>query len=175
MGWRGITLGNGLVWIDHAGAITAINHETDALLQRTSVVIAHDKSRIHPSLSQYEYPILWWETSTYSLRIDRLAGESLRLCLWKRGVRSDALPALVLTAGTQEFHGSGGNHAYEFSDGDKLYVIRMTPVGTSEVPPGELRIYSREEVSVSPEARNSYQGFQELLVEEFVAPVSWGE
>jgi len=50
-------------------------------------------------------------------------------------------PDLVMKNGNWIPEGSGGNHAYEFINGNYKYVCYINTLGADETPPATLTVY----------------------------------
>ena len=145
VGWRGLMLNNGLIWMNDAGSITAINYQSEkerALLERA---IQKDKQQLPPFLRQFNRPLYKIITKHYRIRIDELAGDQLRYTCWslKNGKKE---PDLVLYNGVFEAQGTGGNHSITFANNLYRYVISVNRLGTSETPESVLTVYKQEKI-----------------------------
>ncbi len=134
VGWRGIMLYNGLVWLDYNGKIMAVNYESRAEQARQKKLLAKDRATLYASLQTYKQPVLKINTKKYHIRIDRLKNGKFRYVAWKRGMSESQKPDLVLTNGTVKYDGSGGNHRYIFDSGAYQYVVRRVVIGTVHSP-----------------------------------------
>mgnify|MGYP002144701867 CR=1 FL=1 len=54
MGWRGIMLGSGEVWLDFDGKVIGINHQTAQAAKRKAELVAKQKSDLYPGLREYQ-------------------------------------------------------------------------------------------------------------------------
>ncbi|PSJ88059.1 hypothetical protein CT153_12270 [Aeromonas veronii] len=141
MGWRGIMLGSGEVWMDFDGKVIGINHQTAQAAKLKAELIARQKSGLHPSVREYKSPELMWQTEKFTIRIDELDDGHYRYASWaKRKTLADK-PDLVLKNGTVRVEGTGGNHTYLFTSGPYRYECVVTVLGERGVPPGELVVY----------------------------------
>ncbi|WP_279475385.1 hypothetical protein [Aeromonas veronii] len=141
MGWRGIMLGNGEVWMDFDGKVIGINHQTAQAAKLKAELIARQKSGLHPSVREYKSPELMWQTEKFTIRIDELDDGHYRYASWARGKTLADKPDLVLKNGTVRVEGTGGNHTYFFTSGPYRYECVVTVLGERGVPPGELVVY----------------------------------
>jgi len=141
MGWRGIMLGSGKIWMDYDGNIIAVNYQTALEAKLASKLIAKQKNTLHPSLKEYQRPVLMWQTEKFTIRIDQLNNGKYRYASWAKGNPISDKPDLVLKNGEVKFDGSGGNHSFQFQSGPYQYECQVTVVGTSDSPPGVLMIY----------------------------------
>lgn len=144
MGWRGIMLGSGEVWMDFDGKVIGINHQTAQAAKLKAELIARQKSDLHPSVREYKNPALMWQTEKFHIRIDELDDGHYRYASWAKGKTLADKPDLVLKNGTVRVEGSGGNHTYLFTSGPYRYECVVTVLGERGVPPGELVVYKND-------------------------------
>ena len=67
MGWRGIMLGSGEVWLDFDGKVIGINHQTAQAAKRKAELVAKQKSDLYPGLREYQRPALMWQTEKFTM------------------------------------------------------------------------------------------------------------
>ncbi|WP_368160089.1 hypothetical protein [Aeromonas sp. R5-3] len=144
MGWRGIMLGSGEVWLDFDGKVIGINHQTAQAAKRKAELVAKQKSDLYPGLREYKRPELMWQTEKFTIRIDELGDGRYRYASWAKGKALSDKPDLVLKNGTVRMEGSGGNHTYLFTNGPYRYECAVTVLGEQGMPPGELVVYQNE-------------------------------
>ncbi|MEH8198266.1 hypothetical protein [Aeromonas allosaccharophila] len=144
MGWRGIMLGSGEVWMDFDGKVIGINHQTAQAVKLKAELIARQKSGLHPSVQEYKSPELMWQTEKFTIRIDELDDGHYRYASWAKGKTLADKPDLVLKNGTVRVEGTGGNHTYLFTSGPYRYECVVTVLGERGVPPGELVVYKKD-------------------------------
>ncbi|RUR59773.1 hypothetical protein ELS78_01605 [Aeromonas veronii] len=144
MGWRGIMLGSGEVWLDFDGKVIGINHQTAQAAKLKAELIARQKSDLHPSVREYKDPSLMWQTEKFTIRIDELDDGHYRYASWAKGKTLADRPDLVLKNGTVRVEGTGGNHTYLFTSGPYRYECVVTVLGERGVPPGELVVYKND-------------------------------
>ncbi|MGE8380672.1 MAG: hypothetical protein ACN6PN_20050 [Sphingobacterium sp.] len=124
VGWRGIMLDNGTIWIDNdMGKITAINYQSPFEKKLKQTLIQQQKNQVHSSLKQFKNPVYTIRTEKYLIRVDELANGKYRYASWKIGNKENARPDIVLNNGKLDFAGSGGNHVITFTNGDYTYKI----------------------------------------------------
>lgn len=145
MGWRGIMLGSGEVWLDFDGKIIAINYQTPAEAKLKAELIAKQKTGLHASVSEFVSPELTWETAKFTIRVDNMGNDQYRYAAWAKGKPLSEKPDLVLNKGKLVFDGSGGNHSFQFRSGPYLYHCYVTVLGTSYSPPGELVVFKNDQ------------------------------
>ena len=144
MGWRGIMLGSGEVWLDFDGKVIGINHQTAQAAKRKAELVAKQKSDLYPGLREYKRPELMWQTEKFTIRIDELGDGRYRYASWAKGKALSDKPDLVLRNGTVRVEGTGGNHTYLFTSGPYRYECVVTVLGERGMPPGELVVYQNE-------------------------------
>ncbi|MEV3819753.1 hypothetical protein [Aeromonas dhakensis] len=144
MGWRGIMLGSGEVWLDFDGKVIGINHQTAQAAKRKAELVAKQKSDLYPGLREYKRPELMWQTEKFTIRIDELGDGRYRYASWAKGKALSDKPDLVLKNGTVRMEGSGGNHTYLFTNGPYRYECAVTVLGEQGMPPGELVVYQND-------------------------------
>ncbi|WP_421153781.1 hypothetical protein [Aeromonas dhakensis] len=144
MGWRGIMLGSGEVWLDFDGKVIGINHQTAQAAKRKVELVAKQKSDLYPGLREYKRPELMWQTEKFTIRIDELGDGRYRYASWAKGKALSDKPDLVLKNGTVRMEGSGGNHTYLFTNGPYRYECAVTVLGEQGMPPGELVVYQND-------------------------------
>ena len=130
MGWRGITLNDGLILIDYDGEILGINYQSLKEKKIRDGIITEIKNSLHESLREFEEPRLLCETENNIIRIDLLYrnnyyDDNYRFALWAKGKKQNESPDMVLTNGSIVFTGSGGNHYYVFVHDNYQYILTV--------------------------------------------------
>ena len=139
VGWRGFMLNNGEVWMSESDyKISRINAQSKAEQASLNEIIAYDKSVIHESLKDFESPLLVLKTDKYMIRIDALKDDKYRYAVWPLNSSISAKPDLINNEGALEYQGSGGNHQYQFTNGEFVYTLRMNVIGAEETAPATL-------------------------------------
>ncbi|MDF2515473.1 MAG: hypothetical protein K0R59_769 [Sphingobacterium sp.] len=124
VGWRGIMLDHGTVWIDSdLGEITAINYQSPVEKQLKQTLIQQQKDHIHHSLKEFKNPVYTIRTKKYRIRIDELTNGKYRYASWKIGSKENAQPDIILNNGELDFNGSGGNHVITFTNRNYNYKV----------------------------------------------------
>ena len=155
MGFNGIMLHNGTLWIDYDGMLFRLNYQSEKESRMRKKIIEAERKTLHESIQAYEQPILIMETSTYKIRIDDLGNENYRYASWKLDNKINDKPDLILTDGSILAYGSGGNHAYIFTNGNFRYecgIWLMRQKGDNS--PASLSVYENEEVILRQNALN---------------------
>jgi hypothetical protein len=141
VGWRGIMLNSGDLWLDeYDWVIRRINVQSKVERERRKTLIAFDKSTIHESLKGFEEPIMLLKTKKHIIRIDALEDEIYRYAVWPIKSSMSEKPDLIINNGSLEYMGSGGNHEYQFHNGEYSYTCQINAMGTVETPPANLLI-----------------------------------
>lgn len=140
VGWRGIMLLNGELWLDTNGKLLAVNHQSRLEAKEQARLINVEKSSLHPSISNFIQPVLVFETAQYRVRIDDLGNNNYRYASWPIKSKMSDKPKLVLSNGKWTPDGSGGNHNYQFKSGDYLYTCFINVMGEESTPPALLVI-----------------------------------
>lgn len=141
MGWRGIMLDDGVIWIDsYEGRIIAVNYESDFEKNKRLQLIAQEKEQVHSSLSIFDSPVYKIETEHYRIRIDEFQNSTYRYAAWKISEQESAKPDLILKNGNLKFQGSGGNHLLTFKSGLYSYKIYRNLIGEKDTPEITLEV-----------------------------------
>ncbi|WP_338841677.1 hypothetical protein [Flavobacterium ginsenosidimutans] len=141
VGWRGIMLNQGDLWIDTDGKIISINHQSDAELKLKNDKIAEQKKKVNSSVSNFKEPIAILETSKFRIRIDDLGNDNYRYVSWSIKKKMTDTPDLVIENGIFVADGTGGNHYYEFKKGDFKYECYIIVLGEKNSRPATLTVY----------------------------------
>ena len=141
MGWRGIMFKSGTMWLDIDGTIWSVNYESEIEKETRIKLINDQKNKLHPSLNQFEKPILEWKTDSFHIRIDDLGEYNYRYASWSIDKSTNEKPNLILTNGEIVFDGSGGNHYYLFKNGHYEYRCYVSVIGNSESPSGTIEVF----------------------------------
>ncbi|GMM83099.1 hypothetical protein [Pseudoalteromonas sp. MTN2-4] len=148
MGWRGVMLSHGVVWIDAAGFISAINHQSATEVAMKKELINRSKQKVHASLQNYKKSILAGKTKNRILRIDELDGGSYRLALWALDKTQKDAPSLVLGAGEMNMEGSGGGYSFKFEKDKQLYLCYVFMGHTPDSPSIAFEIHEGYDIKV---------------------------
>jgi len=141
VGWRGIMLNQGDLWIDTDGRIITINHQSDEELKLKNKLIANQKNEVNSSLSKFKKPVAILETSKFRIRIDDLGNNNYRYASWSVKQKMTDKPDLVIENGIFYADGTGGNHHYEFKKGNFRYECHFTVLGEKNSAPAALVVY----------------------------------
>lgn len=147
VGWRGIMLNNGTVWMDSdEGKIIAVNYQSDFEKKLRKELIDKEKENVHSSLKTFESPTYKIETKNYLIRIDELESKKYRYASWKISKKESSKPDLILTNGELEFQGSGGNHVITFTNGNYIYKVYRNILGEEDTPDITLEVEENEKI-----------------------------
>lgn len=150
IGWRGLQLHRGLVWFHEEGHVRSLNYESEFEKGERIRLIDLERSELHESLRKYHEPVLEWKTCTYRIRIDSKVNDDYslryRYASWKVDRFHDSKPDIIIDNGSRTWDGSGGNHYYEFRNGDYEYILYVGLIGKEDMPPGELTVYRGSEM-----------------------------
>jgi hypothetical protein len=152
VGWRGIMLNQGTLWIDTDGKIISINYQSQAEKNLSNKLIAAEKAKLHPSIAKFKAPEYILETSKFRIRIDDLGNNNYRYASWSVKQKMSEKPDLVITNGKWIPDGSGGNSYFDFKKGDYLYRCYIIVLGTNDSPPATLTIYQNNKTILEQEA-----------------------
>jgi hypothetical protein len=151
VGWRGIMLANGKVWMDLDGKIHAISYQSEVEKKIKDDLIRAQKSGLHESVRDYSEPVLEWKTKKFHIRIDDMGDANYRYVTWPIKKNQSEKPSLILLNGEYAPDGSGGNHYYIFKNGEYEYKCYVSVLGTDETPPGALEVYKKDELILDEE------------------------
>ncbi|MDN3649678.1 hypothetical protein QWZ13_12210 [Reinekea marina] len=137
MGWKGSMLENGIIWIAESGGIFRIHYETAARKTKIESVLAAQQKNLHPSLHEFESPILSWNSKRFNIRVDQLVNDQYRYAVWKGSEPQSSKPDLILNNG--QYYRSGGSMSYpeyQFRNGKYIYTIGQS--WTPNWPDGKI-------------------------------------
>lgn len=154
MGWRGIMLDHGSVWLDTDGKLIKINYQSAVETKLRDALIRQGQSRLHPSIAKFHKPEHVWATKKFLIRIDDIGGSNFRYAVWPVSKTMADKPDLVLEKGKVVFDGSGGNHYYEFKNGIYTYRCFVSIIGESDSL-GSLTVYKRDKQILQQEILKS--------------------
>jgi len=140
VGWRGIMLFNGEVWLDYDGRLIAVNYQSQTEQKKKEELIALEKSNLHESIRKFKKPVHILETVKYRIRIDDLGEYNYRYASWPLKSKISDKPDIIIENGECKFDGSGGNHSFVFKNGDYVYDCAIIVMGEDGSPPAYLTI-----------------------------------
>ncbi|MDA0327242.1 MAG: hypothetical protein O3C47_08695 [Bacteroidetes bacterium] len=152
VGWRGIMLHYGIVWIYYDGRFIGTNYTSDKEKVIKEKWIEYEKSLLHPDLKKFEAPIHTIQTDKFIVRVDLLENEKYRYASWSIDSDISNKPDLVINNGEWTPDGSGGNHYYTFTNGEYSYVVYVYNMRADETPPFNLEVTKNDKVILSQPA-----------------------
>jgi hypothetical protein len=152
VGWRGIMLDDGALWIDDEAKIMTVNYQSAKEKELLANAIQADKNQLAKSLQNFEKPVYLIFTKNYKIRIDETKEGIYRYAAWKiKNVKSD--PDIIIENGVLEFQGSGGNHTITFKNHDYTYVVSIIEIGTADDPDATLEVLKDDKIILSEDGR----------------------
>ena len=103
VGWRGIMLNNGVMWVDTDGKIIAVNTQNAKEQALAKSLIEQGKQSLHASINTFEKPVLDWKTANYHIRVDDLGDHNFRYAVWGIDKKPSDKPDMVLLNGDITF------------------------------------------------------------------------
>lgn len=153
MGWRGIMLNQGDLWIDTDGKITAVNYQSKEEEKLKNSLIASQKKNVNSSISNFKEPVAILETTKFRIRIDDLGNNKYRYASWSIKNKMTDKPDLIIENGIFSADGTGGNHHYEFKKVDFRYECHFIVLGEKNSPPAALIVYQSGKKILSQDAK----------------------
>nr|WP_294931552.1 hypothetical protein [uncultured Flavobacterium sp.] len=152
MGWRGIMLNQGTIWIDTDGRLISINHQSEFEKDLKDKINAKEKTKLHASIAKFKAPECLLETIKFRVRIDDLGNNNYRYASWSIKKEMNEEPDLIITKGQLVLDGNSGNHRYEFKKGQYIYECNISPLREKGTAPANLTIYQNKKVILSQDA-----------------------
>ncbi len=146
MGYRGIMLLNGEIWLEYDGTLIAINYMSDEEISMQKILIEKDKAGLHESMKEFVAPVHTLKTSKFLIRIDQLQNGKFRYAVCSVNSDFSKKPDLLVFDGNRILDGSGGNHLYEFTNGEYKYVCYINVMSSDDYPPAELVVYKDKNI-----------------------------
>jgi hypothetical protein len=140
VGWRGVMLQNGILWLDDDGILVAVNYESLSEQKQRLERIELERQTIHPSLRNFITPKPGFSTYTYTIRIDEVKNNYYRMAIWPKDTPMSQKPFIVIEKGKWIPEGSGGNNRFEFRYHGRVYTCSEILMGEDDSPPGEFVI-----------------------------------
>lgn len=140
MGWRGMMLDQGKVWLDDAGTLIAVNYQSTIEKRKQKSLIKDDKKQLNSNVKKYSRPVCLLETKTHRIRIDDLGHNNFRYSSWRLQTNTSEKPDLMMEDGELTFEGTGGNRRYDFQNDGHLYTVTFTELGVDDKTPVVLTI-----------------------------------
>lgn len=147
VGYHGIMLDNGIVWIDsYDGKIISVNYQSNFEKQLKKELIEKEKKELHSTLKVFQCPIYKIKTKNYIIRIDKISEYEFRYASWKISENESSKPDLILKNGVLNFLGSGGNSVLTFSNGNYTYKIYRNIIGEDNSPDITLEVEKDKQI-----------------------------
>ena len=140
MGWRGIMLHNGIVWLDYDGRLMTTNYSSEKEITLKEKWIEYERNLLHTDLKDFKKPIHTIETEKFIVRVDLLEDQKYRYASWAKNSDISNKPDLVINNGIWTPDGSGGNHHFTFTNSEYSYVVYVDIMGADETPPFNLKV-----------------------------------
>ena len=153
VGWRGIMLNQGDLWIDEDGFLTAVNYQSKYEKNLKTKLVSSDKSKLHSSVATFKTPVCVLETSKFKIRIDDMGNDKYRYASWSPSQKMSEKPDLIINNGKFVADGTGGNHYYDFKKGNFLYRCYIIVLGEKDSPDATLEVSQNGKKIVSQTAR----------------------
>lgn len=145
MGWRGLMLRNGQLWLSEEGKLIAVNYQSDLESKKRAVLIEKERSLVHASLKDFKQPVCLLETGKFRIRVDEMNDGTYRYASWSIKNKQSDKPDLIIENGEFIPEGTGGNHRYEFKNNGYVYNCSVIVLGADlNGPPAELIISKGE-------------------------------
>jgi len=153
MGWRGIMLRHGQLWLNEEGKLIAVNYQSAVERKKRTLLVEKERSMVHSSLKEFKRPVCLLETGKFRIRIDEMGDGHYRYASWGLKNKQSDKPDLIIENGEYIPEGTGGNHRYEFKTNGYVYNCSVTVLGAEfDSPPAELIIYKGEKEILSQPA-----------------------
>jgi hypothetical protein len=152
MGWRGIMLGRGVLWLQDDGTLQTVNYQSKVEAEMQQELIEKERKSLHVSLQEYSTPGVILETSKFRIRIDLMEDETYRYASWGINKQMSDEPDIILKDGILEFDGSGGNHHYVFKNKNYQYICWIFVLGSDETPDAHLELLAGKKEILNQEA-----------------------
>lgn len=146
VGWRGIMLKNGVVWLDYNGRLITTNYSSRKEITIKEELIESERNLLHTDLKEFKSPIHTVETAKFMVRIDLLENQKYRYASWSKESDMSNKPDLVINNGELTPDGSGGNHYFTFTNGVYRYKLYVNMMGADETPPFNLEVTQNDKV-----------------------------
>tara|TARA_B100000767_G_scaffold72220_1_gene68728 strand:+ start:1605 stop:2363 length:759 start_codon:yes stop_codon:yes gene_type:complete len=146
MGWRGVMLHNGIVWLDYDGRLITTNYSSKKEITIKEELIESERTLLHTDLKNFIKPIHTIETNKFIVRVDLLEDQKYRYASWSKESDMASKPDLVINNGELTPDGSGGNHYFTFTNGVYRYKVSVNIMGADETPPFNLEVTQNDKV-----------------------------
>jgi hypothetical protein len=153
MGWRGIMLHDGELWLDYDGRFVGVNYQSQFEIDEYKRLIKIEKNNLYKSINKFETPICILETSKHRIRIDDMGNWNYRYVSWPLKSKMSDKPELIILNGKDEPEGTGGNELFTFKNAGYKYECFIIVMGESNSPPATLTIFKGDKTIFSEDAK----------------------
>jgi hypothetical protein len=147
VGYRGVMLNDGDVWIDDEGKILAINITSPMEQKIIDKRISDIRNGLNKKLQAFKRPVCDFVTKSFRIRIDEVE-KGYRYASWKIKDNESQEPQIILFGGEFNFDGSGGSGTYIFKNGRYIYRIYSDEL-VDAAPAYTLEVYDKGKVILS--------------------------
>ncbi|MBI1781360.1 MAG: hypothetical protein HYR66_08315 [Sphingobacteriales bacterium] len=136
---------SGEIWINEKGKVITVNYSSAKEQELKNKLIADIKSKMHPSVRDWDYNVLVAKSKNLLIRIDETKN-GLRYISWGKGKNTSDLPDLILYKGVAQQQGTEGGFTWTFKNNDWTYVVDQADICETPVYCGLfLRLLFKEE------------------------------
>ncbi|WP_418178850.1 hypothetical protein ACNSOO_07520 [Aliarcobacter lanthieri] len=146
MGWRGIMLNQGTLWLNFDQIIIAINYQSDFEKRLRENLIKQDKEQLHSSLKDFIEPTYKIKTKNFLIRIDKIDDSKYRYSSWKIGKSESSKPDLVLLNGEIEYQGTIGYQYFTFKNRNYTYEIDIDATSLEVMKDNKTILFEKGEL-----------------------------
>ncbi|QKF59448.1 hypothetical protein [Aliarcobacter lanthieri] len=146
MGWRGIMLNQGTLWLNFDQIIIAINYQSDFEKRLRENLIKQDKEQLHSSLKDFIEPTYKIKTKNFLIRIDKIDDSKYRYSSWKIGRSQSSKPDLVLLNGEIEYQGTIGYQYFTFKNRNYTYEIDIDATSLEVMKDNKTILFEKGEL-----------------------------
>lgn len=146
MGWRGIMLNQGTLWLNFDQIIIAINYQSDFEKRLRENLIKQDKEQLHSSLKDFIEPTYKIKTKNFLIRIDTIDDSKYRYSSWKIGRSQSSKPDLVLLNGEIEYQGTIGYQYFTFKNRNYTYEIDIDATSLEVMKDNKTILFEKGEL-----------------------------
>jgi hypothetical protein len=120
---KGVKLNSGILWFSHNIYFSVINYYSKTELIKREKLLSDDKNSIHPSLREFDEPIMKFKTHKHIIRIDRMNDNSFRYCAWSLTDSTSNKPKFIIYKGLEFQSHSELCPYYQFKSNGLTYNI----------------------------------------------------
>jgi len=144
VGWRGMMLNGGEVWLDYEGNLIALNYLSALESAHQKNILKRKKNTLHPSVSQFDDAILSGNTKKFRIRVDYIDKIGYRYASWSIEKSTSDEPDIVLYSKDVQVEGTARNTYYNFYNKGYTYTVADIVLGEEE---GKLlKVYKGEKL-----------------------------